>query len=146
MATTSKLYGQYLLRLLNGTSAITNGTTKLKVALLKNTYVPDQDTHALFSQVSEHEVTGTGYTAGGKTLTSVTTAYSSVAKTATVDAADVVWTTSTLTARYAVVYINDVSLGHPLVGYIDFGQDISSYIGDFSIVFNSLGIATIGMS
>lgn len=141
MAITSKLYTQYLMRAINGTAPITANTSKLKIALLKNTYTPSQSTHSSMSDLAIYEISGNGYTAGGKTLTNVTVAFDG--PSVKIDAADVIWTNSTLTARYAVIYISDLTLGNPLVGYIDFGQDISSYLGDYSIVFNAQGIATI---
>lgn len=143
MAVTSKLYMQYLLRAVNGTAPITTNNAKLKIALLKNTYTPNTGAHGTYSDVSSHEATGTGYVAGGKTLTGVTVGLDLPVNGVKIDAADAVWTTSTITARYAVIYISDTALGNPLVGYIDFGQDVSSYLGDYAIVFNAQGIATV---
>lgn len=44
----------------------------LKCALLKATYVPDFAAHAFLADVKADEAAGTGYAAGGATLTSVT--------------------------------------------------------------------------
>ena len=52
---------------------------------------------------------------------------------------------STITARYAVVY--DSSPGsdatRPLVGYVDFGADVVSNNGAFTITWDSTGIAVV---
>ena len=56
--------------------------------------------------------------------------------------ANVSWTTSTITARYAV--ISDRTPGtaatQPLLGLIDFGSDKSSSAGTFAITFSAQGI------
>lgn len=145
MAITSNLYGPFALKTVQGLIPLTTGSTKLKIMLLKNTYTPNQDTHGVLTDISTHEITGTGYTTGGKLLTGVTVTYDSSTKSVKIDAADAVWTSSTLTARYAVVYYADSAVLNPLIGFIDFGQDISSYLGDFSVVFNALGIAAISL-
>jgi hypothetical protein len=66
-----------------------------------------------------NEVTGTGYTAGGKTLTNVTVAQSGT--TAYLDFDNVVWDPAAFTARGALVY--NTSLGNLAVAVLDFGSD-----------------------
>ncbi len=58
------------------------------------------------------------------------------------DGADVQWgPTTTITARYAVVYVDGPnSTGDYVVGYIDFGQDESSANGTFDVQFHVDGI------
>jgi hypothetical protein len=46
----------------------------IKCALATSAYTPNLDTHAYFSDIT-NEITGTGYTAGGATLTSPTIVY-----------------------------------------------------------------------
>jgi hypothetical protein len=82
-----------------------------------------------------NEVTGTGYTAGGNTLTNVDPTSSGT--TAYTDFADTTWSASTITARGCLIY-ND-SLTTPVVDASvqvhDFGSDQSSSAGDFTIQF-----------
>lgn len=78
-----------------------------------------------------NEVSGTGYTATGNTLTNVTPTTSGT--TAFTDFADTTWSTSTITARGALIY-NDTD-GDRAVVVLDFGSDKSSSAGDFTIVF-----------
>lgn len=142
MAVTAKLYGKFLSSLAN--KEVDLDTDTLKVMLCTSTYTPNQDTHQYKSDVT-NEVSGTGYTAGGATLGSVTVAYSGASNTLTLDAADSSWPTSTITARYAVVYDSTPATDatRPLIGYVDFGADVSTTAGTFSIVWDANGIATI---
>ena len=81
--------------------------------------------------VPTNEVTGTGYSAGGNTLTSVTPTSSGT--TAICDFADTSWTTATITARGALIYNSSAS--NKAVGVLDFGSDQTSTAGTFTIVF-----------
>jgi|SRR6185436_2337244 len=57
------------------------------------------------------------------------------------DAADAAWAASTLTARYGVLYKSTGTPStSPLIGYFDFGGNISSTSGTFTIQFHSSGI------
>lgn len=80
---------------------------------------------------STNEVSGTGYTAGGNTLTSVTPTTSGT--TALCDFNDTSWTTATITARGALIY--NSSKSNKAVCALDFGSDKTSTAGTFSIVF-----------
>jgi hypothetical protein len=60
------------------------------------------------------------------------------------DAADSVWGSSTITARYAVVYVaTGTSSTSALIGYQDFGSDQSSTNGNFTVQWDSTGIVRI---
>lgn len=145
MAVTAKLYGSFPAKLAN--AEIDWDSDTIKVALTTSTYTPDQDTHDYFNDVT-NQVTGTGYTAGGATLASKTVTYTSGTNTQTFDAADVTWSSSTITARYAVIYdaTSGVSSTSALIGYVDFGADVVSSGGDFTIQWNASGIFTIAVS
>lgn len=140
MATT-KTYGSLITKAFN--KEIDWDTDTIKVALVANTYTPNQDTHDYWDDVSANEISGTGYTAGGITLSSKTVGYTAGTNVTKFDAADVSWTSSTLTARYAVIYLSTGTAStSPLIGYVDFGSDQSSSAGTFSIVWDSAGIFT----
>jgi hypothetical protein len=66
-----------------------------------------------------NEITGTGYTAGGNTLTGVTVQQSGA--TAYLDFADTTWNPANFTARGALIY--NTSLGNLAVAVLDFGAD-----------------------
>ena len=79
-----------------------------------------------------NEVSGTNYTAAGNTLTRVDP--SSSGTTGFTDFADTTWSSSTITARGAVIY-NDTASGDPSVLVLNFGSDKASSSGDFTIAF-----------
>ncbi|MEV0367492.1 hypothetical protein [Nocardia fusca] len=142
MAVTAKWYGLGLKSLVN--KEVDWDTDVIKVMLCTSTYSPDQDTHQYKSSVT-NEVSGTGYNAGGATLTTSAPTYTAGTNTLVLDAADVSWPNSTIVARYAVVYDSTPATDatRPLLGYVDFGQDVSTTAGTFSIVWDAAGILTI---
>jgi len=139
----SKLYGNFLKQALN--KEIDWDSDTIKVALLSSSYTPNQDTHDYLDDVSSYEVTGTGYTTGGITLASKTSTYDGTNNVIVLDAADVTWSSSTITARYAVVYDDSGAnaASKALIGYVDFGSDQSSTNGNFTITWDSTGIVRI---
>jgi len=142
MAVTAKMYGQALLKALS--KEIDFLVDTIKVALLSNAYTPNQDTDDYWDDISTHQVTGTAYVAGGDTLVGKGLTYDGPSNTIKLDATDTTWAASTITARYAVVYVDT---GAPstsaLICYVDFGQDEVSSNGDFKITWHVNGIATI---
>ena len=139
----SKLYGNFLAKSLN--KEIDWDSDTIKVALLTSSYTPNQDTHDYYDDVVANEVTGTGYTSGGNTLSSKTITYDGTNNVIILDAADVTWSSSTITARYAVVYDDSgaSNAAKALIGYVDFGSDQSSTNGNFTITWDSTGIVRI---
>jgi hypothetical protein len=141
MAVTAQVYGRAAELLLEGSHDLDGAT--YNVMLCTSSYAPDIDTHDFRSDVT-NEVTGTGYSAGGQALASVTVTYDSANNRAVFDAADVVWSSSTITARYAVVYRarGGASSADELLCYVDFGTDVSSTGGAFTIAWHANGIVT----
>jgi hypothetical protein len=85
---------------------------------------------------TSNEVTGTGYTAGGNTLTNVTPTTSGTTAFLTFNgstANTTTWTTATITANGALIY--NSSKSNKAVAVLAFGGDKTSTAGDFSIVF-----------
>jgi hypothetical protein len=139
-------YGQALMKSLN--KEVNWSSDTIRVALLNNTYTPNQDSHQYFSDVNTYEVTGTGYTAGGTTLTTKTMTYDSATNVIKLDADDTSWANSTITARYAVIYDDTPSTAStkPLLGYVDFGADQTSNNAPFTIAWDANGIFKITVS
>jgi hypothetical protein len=104
------------------------GGNTFKIALYTSSATLGASTTAYSSS---NEVTGTGYTAGGETLTSVSPTTSGT--TAYVDFADVTWANSTITANGALIY--NANSSNAAVVTLAFGSDKSSSNGDFVIVF-----------
>lgn len=100
-----------------------------KIALYTSTA-----THAATTTAysATNEVSGTGYTATGNTLTNVTPTTSGT--TAITDFADTTWSTSTITAASCLIY-NDTDAGNASVQVHDFGGDKTSTAADFTITF-----------
>ena len=89
-------------------------------------------TAATVAYTATDEVSGTGYSSKGNALVNVTPTSSST--TAFTDFGDSTWSSSTITARGAMIF-NDTASGDPSVVILDFGSDKSSSAGDFTIVF-----------
>ena len=125
--------GNYLctsfkVELLKGVHDFTNGTgDTFKMALYTSSATLDASTTAYSAT---NEVSGTGYTAGGETLTSVTPTNDGT--TAVVDFADVTWSSSSITARGALIY-NSTASGNPAVAVLDFGADKTSSASNFVV-------------
>lgn len=141
MAVTAKWFGQAFVHAFN--KRIDFDSDTIKVALFSSALTPNQDTQAFFSDLTG-EVSGTGYTAGGATLSGATVTYTGSTNTLKLAGANVSWPTSTITARYAVVYgSTGTASSSPLIAYVDFGVDFSSSGSSFSLTWDASGIATI---
>ena len=120
----------FKVELLAGTHNFTTGTgDTYKLALYDNSA---SFTAATTAYTATNEVSGTGYSAGGGTLTNVTPTSSGT--TAFIDFADLTFSTATITAYGALIY-NSSAAGNPAVCILDFGADKTSTAGDFTIVF-----------
>jgi hypothetical protein len=141
VAVTAKLYGLALQSAFSG--EINFSANTIKAMLTTSGYTPNQDTHRYKSSVT-NEVSGTGYTAGGVTLASKTVTYDSSSNTLTLDAADLAWSGSTITARYLVIYgSTGTDSTSPLICYVDFGADVATSGGAFNYVFPSTGLVQL---
>lgn len=110
----------------------------LKVALLASTYTPDLDDHDYWDDVSAHQITGTGYTAGGNVLTSVAWEWVSASSRWRLTGANSQWTVATFTARYAVLYDDSpgTAATKPLLGLLNMETDRSPAGETFTIDWN----------
>lgn len=86
-----------------------------------------------------NEVVGIGYVAGGLALSGYVTGLSG--DTAYIDWADPQWPTSTLVAHGCLIY--NASRGNKAVAVYDFGADIFSSAGNFSVAFPAPGATAI---
>lgn len=91
-------------------------TDTLKMALFLATANLGADTTVY---TTTGETSGTGYTAGGETLTGVTVLTSGT--TAYVDFADLTWNSAAFTARGALIY--NASKSNKAIAVLDFGSD-----------------------
>ena len=130
MAITQAMCTSFKKELLEGTHNFkaTGGNT-FKLALYTSSATMSASTTAYSTG---QEASGTNYTAGGAALTNVNPTSSGT--TAFTDFADTTFSSSTITARGAMIFNEDTS-GDTSVLILDFGSDKSSSSGDFTIAF-----------
>jgi hypothetical protein len=131
MAITQAMATSFKVDILDGTFDFSSGTSQVfKIALYTSAATLGAGSVA-YSVTNE--VSGTGYTAGGNTLT-ISANPASSGTTAFLDFADTTWSTATITARGALIYLANGGT-NPAVAVLDFGSDKTSTAGDFTIVF-----------
>ena len=108
---------------------LNSGGSTFQIALYTSSASLDASTTAY---TTSNEVSGTNYTAKGNTLTRVDPSTSGT--TALTDFSDTTWSSSTITARGAMIF-NDSASGDPSVLILNFGSDKASSSGDFTIAF-----------
>ena len=121
-------------------SALTGGTDfdtdTFKIMLVTSSYTPNKDTHLDRADVT-NEVSGTGYTSGGGT-TAVTVTKDTENDRIDVGFGDVSFSSATITAAAGVIYKSTGVAGNDiLIAYLDFGGDVSSTNGTFTVSVTS---------
>ncbi|ATS93197.1 hypothetical protein SLBS1_A25 [Synechococcus phage S-LBS1] len=113
-------------------------TNTFKAMLVTSSYTPNKDTHDFRDDVT-NEVSGTGYTAGG-VASAVTVTKDTANDKVTIQLGAVSWASSTITARGCVYYKSrgGASSADELVCYADFGSDVSSSGGTFSVAASTI--------
>lgn len=131
MAISQAMCTSFKVGILDGSFNFGSGTTQtFKIALYTSAASLSAATTAYSAT---NEVVGTGYTAGGQAL-SIAQVPTSSGTTAYLDFSDVTWTTATITARGALIYLANGTT-NPAVAVLDFGADKTSTAGDFTIQF-----------
>lgn len=131
MAISQAMVTSFKVGVLNGTFNFGSGTSQVfKIALYTSAATLGAGTTAYSAS---DEVSGPGYTAGGNTLT-ISQVPTSSGTTAFLDFADTTWTSSTITARGALIYLANGTT-NPAVAVLDFGSDKTSTSGDFTVQF-----------
>ncbi len=118
------------------TGAIDFDTNSFKIELVTSSYTPNKDTHTKRSDVT-NEISGTGYTEGGVS-TAVTVTNDTANDRIDINFADVSWASATLTAAAAVIYkTTGTASTDNLVAYLDFGGNVTSTNGTFTLDITS---------
>ena len=133
MAITQSMCSSFKSEVLGGIHDL--DTDVIKVALYTSSATLGASTTAYSTT---NEISGTGYTAGGNTLTSP--AISLDGTTAVVDFADSTWSTATITARGALIY--NSSKSNRAIAVLDFGGDKTSTSGNFTVQFPAATAST----
>ena len=142
------IYGNAKHQLVDGNLDI--DTQAFRMVLLTSSYTPNANAHAAYSSLSTAEVAnGGGYTTHGKLLTMTST--DGGTGTTTVDCDDQNWTSSTITAKYAVIVRDGDANGALAAGdiplcYCDLetgGGSVSTTNGTFAVNIHANGIFTL---
>jgi len=139
MAITTAMCTSFKSELLGGTHDLDTHTIKL--ALIKAT--PSGTYNAATTNYSDvtgnsDEASGTGYSAGGASLTSASITTSGT--TAFVDFANAVFSSSTISADGCIIYNSSAS--NKAICVIDFSGTKTSTNGDFTVEFPAAGAST----
>jgi hypothetical protein len=139
MAITSAICTSFKVELLKGVHDFTATTgDTFKIALYTSSATLGAGTTAFTTSNEITNSSGTAYTSGGATLTSVTPVASST--TAICDFADVSFTSASFTANGALIYNSSES--NAAVAAIAFGADKTVSSGTFTIQFPTAGATT----
>ena len=129
-----------------GKAGIDYGTDTFKLALMTTAYTPDVDTDAYRSDLTG-EATGTGYTAGGQAVDTVTITQDNTNDRAVVDFDPEVFSTVTLSGVDGAVLYKDTGVASTdtLICYIDFTEGSQDVVAnDFTVTPPVDGVLTIG--
>ena len=133
----------FKVELLKGLHDLQNGADTLKIALLKSqaagsgTYGAASTNYTNITGNSD-EASGSGYSAGGNTLTNVTPVADST--TAICDFSDTTWSSASFTTCGAMIY--NTSNSNSACTVLSFGGDQTVSSGDFQIQFPAAAAAT----
>jgi hypothetical protein len=153
MAVTGHVFPQFIIGMNAGNIVLGSGTVKVA---LSNAAGPvglatsGVSTAKLFTDWTSNvaaEITGTGYTAGGVTVSSPTfTAGGSNNSVATfTSASNPAWTTATFSANQAILYQSSAST-YQLIAFWDFGGSISVAAQNITLTINANGLMTATVS
>ena len=140
MAITSAIANSFKQEILEAEHNFTASTgNTFKIALYTSSATLSASTTAYSSSNEITNSSGTAYTAGGASLTSVTPTLDS--STAVCDFADVSWTSASFTANGCLIY-NDSHSTDAAVCAVAFGGDKTVSSGTFTIQFPAAAATT----
>lgn len=142
------VYNDFKEQVMKGVHQLASHSIKVT---LHTGYTPDIDAHQVWADVSSTEYsTGSGYTAGGKALSSLSITQDNTNNRALWDADDVVWASlgplSPATPSHAIIW-NDTptSPADPLIAYVVLGTTATNG-GDYTIAWSSSPSAILVLS
>jgi hypothetical protein len=132
------------LKLANGTFDLDTQTFKMALTTssqaLAATFV-GTSTDCRYADLTAEVAAGGGYTTGGKTLSAT---WTQATGTITFDCDDQAWTSSTITAKYAVIYADNTN--DDLLCFVDLdtgGGSVSTVSGTLTVTINASGVFTL---
>jgi len=117
-------------------------TDTFKVMLTTSSYTEDFDAHDFRNDIT-NEVVGAGYTSGGNTVTVTVASVDTTNNRVDITLGGTTWGSSTITARKAVYYKSrgGASSADEVIACIDFGSDVSTTSGTFTLNSSTLRVA-----
>lgn len=144
------IYNDFKEQILRAVHNLASGGHALKVTLHTG-YTPNIDTHQVFADVTATQYgTGSGYTAGGKTLANQSVTQDNTNDRALFDADDVTWTAlgplTPATPSHAILW-NDTPTSpvDPLISYVELGTTATNG-GDYTLQFSTSPSALISLT
>lgn len=138
------IYNNFKEQVMEGVFNLATGGDTLKLILVSG-HTPNIDTHTVYADVTADEYgTGSGYTAGGETLTSQDVTQDNTNDRGVFDAADVTWTSlgalSPATPSHTILYDDTpTSPADPLIAYWELGTTATNG-GNYTIQWGANGI------
>lgn len=132
-------------KLVNGAIDLDSDTLKMALCTSSESLTDDfagTSTDCRYADLTAEVANGNGYTTAGKTLTQSLTRSGA---TVTFDVDDQSWTSSTFSAKYAVIY-SDTASNKDLICYCDLdsgGGSLSPSSGTLAITINASGVFTL---
>lgn len=136
-----QLYKHFYSTILNGAAPAQN---PVRVALLRATYTFN-DAHTSFNQCASHETAGTGYVQNGEIIPLSVDVGTTETK---LMATDVAWTNATISAKFAVIYVDATINGveKPLLSCMQLGEtEVASSNMDFTLKMPAGGLFVFAM-
>jgi hypothetical protein len=137
------VFNRAKLKLANGTFDLDTQTFKMALCTdaqaLAATFA-GSSTDCRYADLTAEVASGGGYTTGGKTLTPT---WTQATGTITFDCDDQAWTSSTITAKYAVIYADNTNDDLLCFCELDTGGSVSTVSGTLTVTINASGVFTL---
>ena len=131
------------LKLANGTFDLDTQTFKMALTTASQALAATfagTSTDCRYADLTAEVANGGGYTTGGKTLTAT---WTRATGTITFDCDDQAWTSSTITAKYAVIYADNTNDDLLCFCELDTGGSVSTVSGTLTVTINASGVFTL---
>ena len=120
----------------------------VKSQLHTSTYSPNQDTHKYRSDLTNELTTAGGYTAGGVTISPLTSTYTGGTNVWNLTGTSPSWSSASFTFRYCIQM--DTTPGtdatRPLLSYVDTGGDQTVSSATVTVTWAAGGIVNVTVS
>lgn len=134
------IFDKFHFGVLSGAFTLDWSADTIKMALVKSAANPDEAVHDFWNDLNTHEVSGTGYTAGGQTLTGKTeNLVSGVGRFGASDPTGYTQNAGGFAdARYAVLYKDTGTAStSPLICFADLGGNVGNVSGALTFNFDT---------